>query len=58
MNNNEYIADINRPEIIDLIWQKAIVVEGYDETLYRQDFQGHGSLVMHIMIEIVFWVGR
>lgn len=40
MNNNEYITDIYRPEIIELIWQKAIVVEGYDKTLYRQDFSG------------------
>lgn len=40
MNNNEYIEDIYRPEIIELIWQKAIVVDGYDATLYRQDFSG------------------
>lgn len=40
MKNNEYIEDIYRPEIIELIWQKAIIVEGYDATLYRQDFSG------------------
>lgn len=40
MNNNEYIENIYLPEIIERIWQKAIVVEGYDKALYRQDFSG------------------
>ena len=40
MNNNTYITDLYQSEIIELIWQKAIEVEGYDKTLYRKDFSG------------------
>lgn len=35
---NEFIKNLADPEVIERIWQKAIVVEGYDPSLYRKDF--------------------
>ena len=40
MNNAEYIEDLYCSEVIDMIWEKGLVVEGYDKSLYRKDFCG------------------
>ncbi|WP_291530154.1 HNH endonuclease [Bacteroides sp. UBA939] len=37
---SEYIQDLNNPQAIQEIWEKGIIVEGYNEDLYRQDFAG------------------
>ena len=36
----EYISDLNAPDVIQAIWEKGIIVEGYDESLYRKDAGG------------------
>lgn len=40
MNTFDYIQDLNAPESIQAVWEKGIVVDGYDPDLYRQDFGG------------------
>lgn len=35
-----YINEINNPDSINKIWEKAIVVPGYNPDLYRHDFAG------------------
>ena len=40
MNEFAYIQDLNTPESIQAVWEKGIVVEGYNKDLYRQDFGG------------------
>ena len=37
---NNYITDLTTPEAINMIWEKAIIVDGYNKELYRQDFAG------------------
>ena len=36
----DYIEDLHNPDIIQSIWEKGIVVDGYNENLYRQDAGG------------------
>lgn len=40
MTGNDIQVDITNPQVIQEIWEKGIVVDGYDENLYRQDFAG------------------
>lgn len=37
---SEYIEDLNSRQTIQRIWDKAIIVEGYNKDMYRQDFGG------------------
>lgn len=37
---NKYISDLTTPEAIQKIWEKGIVVDGYNKNLYRQDSAG------------------
>ena len=37
---NNYISDLTTPEAIQRIWEKGIIVDGYNASLYRQDFAG------------------
>lgn len=37
---SEYIQDLNDRQTIQRIWEKAIIVEGYNKDMYRQDFAG------------------
>lgn len=34
------IQNVNNQDVIDAVWEKAIVVEGYNKELYRHDFAG------------------
>ncbi len=34
------IVDINDPEVVQRVWDKGIIVENYDATLYRKDSAG------------------
>lgn len=36
----KYIQDLNDPQAIQEIWEKGIIVEGYNKDMYRQDFGG------------------
>ena len=38
---NNYISDLTTPEAIQRIWEKGIIVDGYNASLYRfEDFAG------------------
>lgn len=39
-NDNDIIIDLNDPDVIQAIWEKGVVVEGYNSSLYRQDAAG------------------
>lgn len=39
-SENSIISDINDPATIQAVWEKGIIVEGYDADLYRKDFGG------------------
>lgn len=34
------ICDISREDVIEEVWEKGLVVEGYNPDLYRKDFAG------------------
>lgn len=40
MLNTDIIPDLDTEEAIDAIWQKGIIVDGYDPEKYRQDAAG------------------
>lgn len=40
MNSNNSIVEITDEQVIQLIWEKGLVIEGYDKNMYRQDFAG------------------
>ncbi len=37
---DNYIVDLDDPQVIQAIWEKGIEVKGYDKDLYRQDAGG------------------
>ena len=37
---NNYISDLTTPEAIQRICEKGMIVDGYNASLYRQDFAG------------------
>lgn len=39
-NDNDYIENLNDPEVVQAIWEKGIIVEGYNESMYRKDSGG------------------
>lgn len=36
----EIIKDLNDPDVVQAVWEKGIIVDGYNSSLYRQDFGG------------------
>lgn len=36
-NLSQYINDLSDPDLIQAVWEKAIVVDGFDPDMYRQD---------------------
>ena len=40
MEPYDLCEDLQCPEVEQAVWDKALVVEGYDKTLYRKDFAG------------------
>lgn len=39
-NDKDYIENLMNPDVIQAIWEKGTIVEGYDESLYRKDAAG------------------
>lgn len=55
---NNYISDLTTPEAIQRIWEKGIIVDGYNASLYRQDLPEHGFPVKLMEIPTIFWDGK
>ncbi len=36
-DNFQYIEDLTAPEVIQAIWEKGVIVEGYNPAMYRKD---------------------
>lgn len=39
-NDFDYIKNLDDPNIIQAIWEKGLIVQGYNESLYRKDAGG------------------
>ena len=55
---NNYISDLTTLEAIQRIWEKGIIVDGYNASLYRRFLPEHGFPVKLMEIPTIFWDGK
>ena len=55
---NNYISDLTTPEAIQRIWEKGIIVDGYNASYIVRILPEHGFPVKLMEIPTIFWDGK